>query len=378
MNTSASPGRSSARVLVVDDTPAHRSLLRLALQELHEVADVGSADQALQWMELHGPPDIVLLDVIMPGMDGYALCAQLKADPATRDVPVIFLTSRSDPRDEVKGLAAGAVDYIVKPAPAAVVAARVATHLQLRRAHQLLASANRELEGEAAIMAASFRALAVLGHELGKESRGRRGRIAQYVEILLARLSEVAGPIFKLTPRTVATIGKAALIYDIGKLAMPVELMHKAGALSAVERALMNTHAELGGQALQAAINEVVADSGEHLLAHGEYQGPLAFLAYARDMAFHHHERWDGTGYPLQLAGETIPLCARVAAVADVYDALRCRRPHKAPWTREAAAQYIRDGEGTQFDPMVVAAFQAVEPRLDEVWLARTDPSERD
>lgn len=366
------------RVLVVDDTAAHRQLLELALQDGHDVSSVASAERALDWIEIHGPPDIVLLDVLMPGMDGYTLCSRFKADPAMRDVPVIFLTARGDARDEVRGLAVGAVDYIVKPAPAAVVAARVGTHLQLRHARQLLASANRELEGEAAILEAAFRGLASIGRALGKESPARPVRIQRYTELLLGRLQSVAGDVFGLTPRAIRKMAQASVLYDIGKLGMPLEILHHRGPLSSVQRVVMNTHAELGGQALQAAIGEVVAQTGEHLTAGGEYQGPLAFLAYARDMAMHHHERWDGTGYPLRLAGETIPFCARVMAVVDVYDALRCRRPHKAPWTREASAQYIRDGAGTQFDPAVVAAFSAVEPQMHDAWRDNSDFGERD
>lgn len=376
MSTLATP--APARVLVVDDTPAHLQLLRLALHRQYQVHTADSAEQALRWIEAYGPPDIILLDVIMPGMDGYALCERLKADGATRDVPVIFLTARGDASDEVRGFACGAVDYIIKPAPAAVVVARVGTHLELRRTQQLLAQANRELEGEVAILESGIRGLAVMGHALGKDTRLRLERTQRYVTTLWEALGRTAPHALPWDERTAQKMVKASILYDIGKLAIPVQILDKPGSLSAAERALMNTHAELGGQALQSVIDEVVAQSGAHLAVGDEYEGPLAFLAFARDMALYHHEHWDGSGYPLGMSGEAIPLCARLVAVADVYDALLSRRPHKAPWTRQAARDFIAGGAGSRFDPRVVDAFQSAESTMYETWLRYSEPGERE
>ena len=377
MNQDTALGAAKARVLVVDDTPASQQLLRMALHRQHEVASVENADEALRWIDDNGVPDAILLDILMPGMDGYELCTALKHNAVTADVPVIFLTAKGDPHDEVKGFSCGAVDYIVKPAPAAVVLARVNTHLELRRTQQLLASANRELEGEVAILESGMRGVATMGAALGKDAHQRLDRIQQFVALLGQQLQRNGVFGTALSPRILDKMVKAAVMYDMGKMGIPAHILHKPGALDDAEWAVMRTHAELGGQALQGIINEVQAGVQAQVTHEGSYSGPLAFLELARDMALYHHERWDGDGYPLGLRSHAIPLCARIVAVADVYDALLSRREHKAPWPRDEVVAHLQAQSGTQFDPLVIKAFVEVEPQCYETWLRKTDQAER-
>lgn len=365
------------RVMVVDDSPASLELLGFALRQEHEVMVAHSAETAMVLMEQEGLPEVFLLDVVMPGMDGYELCRRLKADAGTADIPVIFLTARGDPQDEVKGFACGAVDYIVKPAPAAVVRARVNTHLELRRTQSLLASANRELEGEVAILESGIRGLANMGNALGKDASRRLERIQLYVACLTGQLRAAGPHALSLPPRIQEKMVKASVLYDIGKIGIPASILGKPGPLQEAEWAVMKTHAELGGQALQGVISEVVAQVGGHVLHTGEQGGPLTFLELARDMALYHHEHWDGGGYPLGLRGDAIPLCARIVGLADVYDALLSRRAHKAPWPRERVREHLRAASGRQFDPVIVAAFEVVEDAMHGIWLRNTEENER-
>lgn len=368
-------------VLVVDDAVANQLLLQHALERQYrvELADGGAA--ALARVRGGMLPDIVLLDIVMPGMDGYEVCRRLKQDPLTARIPVIFLTARGDSQDEIRGFDCGAVDYIVKPAPSALVRARVHNHLELKRTQDRLASANRALQGQVAALEAGMGALAAMGDVLGKFGEQHTQRMQQYVQCLASQLAGQAGHEAWADGERRQRLVSAAALYDLGKIGIPEAILCKPGDLTPPEREHVQTHAELGGQALQSVISAAEAQLGVALAqdpadSHAG-AGPLGFVALARDLALCHHEHWDGSGYPLGLQAEQIPAGARLLAVADVYDALRSRRPHKAPWTRAAVCEYLLAGRGRQFAPEVIDAWQVVEPQWDAIWLRHSAPDER-
>ena len=379
MTTDAPPDRPT--VLVVDDTPANQLLLRHALEQHYrvELADSGAA--ALARVRSGALPDIVLLDVVMPGLDGYEVCRRLKQDPLTARIPVVFLTARGDSRDEIQGFACGAVDYIVKPAPSALVRARVHNHLELKRTQDRLASANRALQGQVAALEVGMGALAAMGDALGKLGAQHTRRVQHYVDCLAGQLAGQPGHEAWADPEGRQRLVSAAALYDLGKIGIPEAILCKPGGLTPQERERVQTHAELGGQALQSVISAAEAQLGVSLAQDPADSdagaGPLGFLALARDLALSHHEHWDGSGYPLGLQAGQIPAGARLLAVADVYDALRSRRPHKAPWARATVCEYLLAGRGRQFAPEVIDAWQVVEPQWDAIWLRHSEPGER-
>lgn len=364
--------------MIVDDTPSNMELLRLALQTQHDVVTATNSDEALLWIEHNGPPDLILLDVIMPGMDGYTLCEHLKRDPETAGIPVIFLTAKGDPADELRGLRCGALDYIIKPAPALLVRTRVENHLALKRAQDLLERANRSLSGEVVALEAGIRGLATMNAALGRSAVQQLNRIQAYMETMLAIMCRMPAWQETLTPMVVSKMARASVLYDIGKLGIAVELLRKPEPLSAEDRAIMQTHAELGGQALQGIINEIEAELGDLVDRPAGVSSPLLFLELARDMALSHHENWDGSGYPLGLSGDAIPLCAQLVGLLDMYDALLSRRPHKEPWSREQARDTLRACRGQRFSPLLMQVFEAAEPDLYAIWQRQSQTLERE
>lgn len=366
-------------VLVVDDTPVNLQLMQHALAAQFSVQLAHNAQEGLQLLEDGLRPDIILLDVMMPEMDGYEMCTRLKDNPLTAPIPVLFLTAKNEVEDEVRGFAVGAVDFITKPSPVSVVRARVKTHYELKLAQDALQQRNRILQSEVAVLESGIRALASMNEVLGKDASQRLVRIQGYVTALSDALRTQPGYAEQFGPDWLREkMIKASVLYDIGKIGISNHILDKPGPLDTHEWATMQTHAELGGQALQSVISEVVSSVEPHLL-HMDPQGhsPLAFLEMARDMALSHHEKWDGSGYPLGLAGQDIPPCARLVALADVYDALLSRRAHKAPMERDEVAAWIRQESGTRFDPLVVEAFNTLEPALYAIWEHHTESWER-
>lgn len=366
-------------ILVVDDTPVNLQLMQHALAQHYNVQLAGSAQEGLTMLKQGIQPDVILLDVMMPVMDGYEMCTLLKQDPATAEIPVLFLSAKNETEDEMRGFACGAVDYITKPSPVAVVRARVKTHLDLKQAKDQLAQRNRALQSEVAVLESGIRALASMNEVLGKDANQRLVRVQGYMSLLSNKLKEQPGFAAQIGKDVLRDkLVKASVLYDIGKIGIPSTILNKHGSLDEEEWAVMQTHAELGGQALQSVISEVVSTVDPRLLQMDQDgNSPLAFLELARDMALSHHEKWDGSGYPLGLSGNDIPACARLMAVADVYDALLSRRAHKAPIERSKAAELIQLESGKHFDPAVVDAFLALEPVLYELWETHSDAWER-
>jgi putative two-component system response regulator len=342
-----------ATVLIVDDLPDNLAVLGEILQCHYRVLVASTGERALQIARAGSRPDLILLDVMMPGMDGYQVLTRLQADPWTRDIPVVFVTAMNAVEDEERGLALGAADYITKPLRPRIVLARVHTQIVLKRASDLLRDRNGFLEAEVErrlgenqlIQDVSIHALARLAEIRDNETGNHLRRTQGYVLSLARRLQ--GHPRFAqiLTERTVDLLAKSAPLHDIGKVGIPDQILLKPGPLSPPEWVIMKTHAKLGSDAIEQAERDAVR--------------PVAFLSLAKDIAHYHHEKWDGSGYPEGLAGEAIPLAARLMALADVFDALISRRVYKEPMSFDAAREIIREGSGHHFDPVLADTFLA-------------------
>jgi putative two-component system response regulator len=355
------PGSTRSTILIVDDVPENLDVLGELLQPLYRVRGAQSGVRALQVACSSPVPDLILLDVMMPGMDGYAVFQALQADPRTRDIPVVFVTALDGVREEEKGLELGAVDYISKPLRPNIVLARVHTQLELKKARDRLRDQNSILEAEIGrrmgenllIQEVSIRALARLAEIRDPETGNHLRRTQAYMNVLARRLALDPRHAATLTPGTIDLIVKSAPLHDIGKVGIPDYILLKPGKLTPAEWTIMQTHAGLGAEAI------------EH--AEQDAERPVPFLAIAKEIARHHHERWDGGGYPDRLAGEAIPLAARLMALADVFDALISRRVYKAPVSLDGARQMICAGRGTHFDPDVVDAFLSDLPQFSDI-----------
>ena len=338
-------------VLVVDDTPDNLSLMSNLLRTDYKVKLATSGERALQIVAGESKPDLILLDIMMPEMDGYEVLRRLQFNPDTEDIPVIFLTAMSASEDESVGLELGAVDYITKPINPAIVMARVRNHLQLKRARDFLAHHNNFLEQEivnrtralAELQDATIRAMASLAETRDNETGNHIRRTQHYVEALARKLQDHPRFRDELTDAAIETIFKSAPLHDIGKVGIPDRILLKPGKLTPEEFEIMKTHTTLGRDAIVAAETDAMLDN--------------PFFRYAKEITYSHQEKWDGSGYPEGLMGNTIPLSARLMAVADVYDALISERVYKSAFTHEAAVEIIRDGRGSHFDPDMVDAF---------------------
>ncbi|MFC5301400.1 response regulator [Azospira restricta] len=348
-----SPESAPTTILIVDDTPENLTVLSEVLQPTWRVRAANSGRRALQIAGGDPRPDLILLDVMMPEMDGYTVLAQLRENPHTADIPVIFVTAMDATEDEEHGLDAGAVDYITKPVRPAIVRARVRTHLELTRAKSLLRDENHYLEAEVArrmrqnqiIQEVSIHALARLAETRDPETGNHLRRTQGYVRTLADALK--GNPRFSgyLQPHTIETLVRSAPLHDIGKVGIPDHILLKPGKLTAEEWEIMQTHARLGHDAIERAEQDA--------------EETVEFLAIAKEIAHYHHEKWNGSGYPERLAGDAIPISARLMALADVFDALICRRVYKPPMPIADARAIIEKERGAHFDPDVVDAFLA-------------------
>ncbi|MES2261083.1 MAG: HD domain-containing phosphohydrolase [Pseudomonadota bacterium] len=314
-------------ILAVDDEASNLQLLRQILQDHYRLLFAKDAARALE-LAAQEQPNLILLDVMMPGMTGYEACRILKADPATCAIPVIFVTALSDPEDEVIGFEAGAVDYITKPLSPPIVRARVRTHLSLVRIDELKETRLQIVQR-----------LGLAAEYKDNETGLHVIRMSHY-----ARLLAVAAG---MNEADADDLLHAAPMHDVGKIGIPDRILQKPSGLDREEWAIMQSHATIGGDII-----------GEH--AHG-------MLAIARNIALTHHEKWDGSGYPRGLAGEEIPLEGRIVAIADVFDALTSARPYKEAWTVEDAVQYLEQQRGQHFDAALVDLFLAQLPAIREI-----------
>ena len=344
---------ADATVLIVDDAPENLHLLRELLWPLYRVLAANSGEACLRIATRLPQPDLILLDVMMPGMDGHEVLARLRDDPATRDIPVVFITALAHAEDVERGLQLGAADYITKPIQPAVVLARVRTQLQAKQARDGMKDQNAALEVEVARRMAendltqrvSIRALAHLAELRDPETGNHLLRTQAYVQILAQRLRRHPRFSALLTPRHIELLARSAPLHDIGKVGIRDLLLLKPGKLTADEFEVMKTHARLGSEAIERAERDI--------------EVPLDFLFVAKEIAHWHHEKWDGSGYPDGLAGDAIPVSARLMALADVFDALISVRPYKPALSYAQAREVIAAGRGRHFDPDMTDAFLA-------------------
>ncbi|NTV69171.1 MAG: two-component system response regulator [Azonexaceae bacterium] len=341
----------SKTILVVDDTPFNLTLMSAVLKKHYIVREAASGPQALAMLKTEALPDLILLDIMMPAMDGYEVCTRLKADPLTANIPVIFLTANVSSEDEERGFELGAVDYITKPIKQKVVLARLKTHLQLKASADFLEDKAAYLESEVArraeeieaIQDVTIMAMASLAETRDNETGNHIRRTQFYVQALAEKLR--SHPRFSafLTEHTIKLLFKSAPLHDIGKVGIPDHILLKPGRFTPEEFAIMKTHTTLGRDAIATAEARLGVN--------------VEFLAYAKEIAYSHQEKWDGSGYPEGLVGDAIPISARLMAVADVYDALISRRPYKEAMPHDKAVQLIAAGRGTHFDPDIADAF---------------------
>ncbi len=366
MANSSLPGSSASdgkTLLLVDDTPENLNLLGQILMPHFVVRVASSGPRALRILQGTPKPDLILLDIMMPEMDGYEVLRQIKQQDDTRNIPVIFVTALSDIDDEARGFALGAVDYVTKPVRPAIVLARVRAHLELKEARDRLNQQNHWLEEEVerrihhnqVIQDVTLRALASLAEIRDNETGAHILRTQGYVQALAEHMATLPEFAEQLTPRTIADYRKAAPLHDIGKVGIPDHILHKPGKLTDAEWTIMKTHAALGADAIWQAIRDE------------DDRAALGFLYIAMDIAKCHHEKWDGSGYPQGLRGDDIPLAARLMALADVFDALINQRVYKPAFSQEEAASIITQGRGSHFDPRVVDAFLACRHQFNDI-----------
>jgi len=347
--------------MVVDDNPTNLKLMNEILKSCgYEVRSFPRGRMALRAAR-ETPPDLILLDIDMPEMTGYEVCTRLKSDARLSKIPVIFISAMNASEDRLRGFRSGGVDYISKPFQFEEVQARVDAHVKLRHFQREIETDNSRLQEQveiqvkklAAAQMETIFAIAKLAEARDKDTGRHLERVQIFCRLLAMGLSE--------RPKYQTTIGDAWIqhlfhaspLHDIGKVAVPDRILLKAGRLTPEEFAIMKTHAALGAQTL--------------MTIHGRYPDN-EFIEMGIQITRSHHEKWDGTGYPDGLAGEEIPLCARVLAVADHYDALRSRRCYKSDIPHGETCSIIFGESGTHLDPSVTAVFREIADTFQDVW----------
>ena len=345
-------------ILVVDDTPDNLTLVSNLLKRDYRVRVAISGEKALKIAQSENPPDLILLDVMMPVMDGYEVCQQLRNNALTAHIPIIFLTAKSEVEDERKGLSLGASDYITKPISPPILEARVKTHLAAKAYADFLTDKTSYLESEvarrtreiSAVQDVTIQAMAALAETRDSDTGNHIRRTQGYVKALSGKLKSYPRFSSLLTDGVIDTIFKSAPLHDIGKVGIPDRILLKPGRFEPGEFEIMKTHTTLGRDAIQAAEDALSLK--------------VDFLSVAKEIAYGHQEKWDGSGYPEGLKGESIPVSARIMAVADVYDALISRRVYKDSMSHERAITIIAEGKGSHFDPDMVDAFLAIQDEI--------------
>lgn len=316
-------------ILIVDDSPQNIDVLRNILEPEFKVKVALNGTLALKLATTEPKPDLILLDVIMPEMNGYELCSALKLDQETTNIPVIFVTAISEYEDETKGLSLGAVDFITKPINPAIVLARIKTHLEIEKQRKLLEYILEQRTKEI--------------DETRLEIVQRLGRAAEYKVnetgrhvIRLSNYARIIAKTMGLSQEWSELLFNAAPLHDIGKLGIPDKILLKPGKLTKDEWKIIQRHPQIGAEII-----------GDHY---------SSLMIMAKELTLTHHEKWDGSGYPNGLVGENIPLSGRIIAIADVFDALTTKNVYKPAWKAEAAIEYINHNSGIHFDPKAVDA----------------------
>ncbi|MEQ3639437.1 MAG: HD domain-containing phosphohydrolase [Alteromonas sp.] len=315
-------------LLLVDDEPANLRVLKQLLSQQYQLVFARDGYEALEIASMRRP-DLILLDVMMPGMTGFEVCESLKSNEVTTHIPVIFVTALTEDMDEAKGFEVGAVDFITKPISPAVVKARVKTHLSLVRAEALMESRLHVVQ------------------RLGRAAEYKDNETGMHV-MRMSHFSRELALAYGLSEEQATTLLHAAPMHDIGKIGIADSIMLKPGKLTDEEFKDMQRHPEIGA--------EIIGDCGDSLL-----------LKVAKSVSMTHHEKWDGTGYPKGLKGEEIPIEGRICALADVFDALTSKRPYKEAWSIEKAVEFIQSQKGKHFEPKLVDLLVAMLPKIVEI-----------
>jgi putative two-component system response regulator len=355
-------------ILVIDDSPENLHVLSELLQPFYEVRVATSGKKALSLVVNMLCPDLILLDIMMPEMDGYQVFEHLRADPNTADIPVIFLTAIDNLDAELQGLTLGAVDYISKPIVPLILLARIHNQLELKLIRDQLHYQNCYLEREInkrmaeniLIQEVSIRALAHLAETRDPETGNHILRTQAYVRLLATLIKDHPRFSTLIDDTYIDAVARSAPLHDIGKVGIPDAILLKSGKLTDDEWEIMKTHAQIGAVAIEQAEQDVKV--------------PVAFLTLAKEIAHWHHEKWDGSGYPDGLAGDTIPVSARIMALADVFDALISRRVYKEPMPADEVRRIILQGRGQHFDPDMTDTFLIYFSDFYEITERHRDP----
>jgi putative two-component system response regulator len=351
---------SRLKILIIDDERFYIDVLVELLREHYQTAVAKSGTEGLKVAMGENTPDLILLDVLMPDMNGYEVCKCLKNDPRTKDVPIIFLTVKNEVEDEIRGLELGAVDYIIKPISPPIVQARVGTHLALAKANCSLQEQNylleRRVEERTSELArtqdAAIYLMASLAETRDNETGQHIHRTQHYVKTLADVLCNSSAYREYLSDQNRELLFKSAPLHDIGKVGVPDDILLKPGPLQGEEWEEMKRHSLYGRVAIERVEEDI---------------GPCDFLETAKEIAYTHHERWNGTGYPEGLKEDDIPISGRLMAVADVYDALISRRVYKPAYSHEKAVEILRSERGAHFDPEVLDAFLETEGQFKDI-----------
>ncbi len=337
--------------MVVDDTPQNLVLMTELLRQDYRILVANGGERALTLLSSETLPDLILLDIMMPDLDGHEVLRRIKANPATRDIPVIFLTAKSESADEILGLQLGAVDYITKPISPPIVRARVRTHLALKAAADFLRDKSVYLETEvarrtkqlSAIQDVTVLAMSSMAETRDNETGNHILRTQRYVKRLALQLQ--GHPRFSqaLGDAYIELLFKSAPLHDIGKVGIPDHILLKPAPLTEPEFEVMKTHTTIGFDSIARAERALGVE--------------VDFLLLAKEIALSHQEKWDGSGYPQGLVADAIPLSARLMAVADVYDALISKRVYKDAMSHEQALAIMAKGRASHFDPDILDAF---------------------
>ena len=361
MAQSTATATAKPTILVIDDSPDSLTLMSGLLKDTYRVKVATHGETGLKVALSAQPPDLILLDIMMPDLDGYEVCRQLKANPMSQGIPVIFLTAKSDTEDEQRGLSLGAVDYITKPISPAILLARVATQLALKASADFLRDKNDFLEQEVTrrtqelsnAQDVTILAMTSLAETRDSDTGNHIRRTQHYVKALAEALT--AHPRFadKLNAQVINVLFKSAPLHDIGKVGIPDRILLKPSSLSVEEFDIMKTHTTLGFEAIEQAEKTLGTQ--------------VPFLQMAKEIALSHQEKWDGSGYPQGLKGDAIPMSARLMAVADVYDALISQRVYKPALPHDRAVQIVFQGRGSHFDPDMVDAFIGIQDEFNDI-----------
>ncbi|CAK0768410.1 putative cyclic di-GMP phosphodiesterase VC_1348 [Gammaproteobacteria bacterium] len=324
-------------ILVVDDTINNLYLTASLLEDSYHVKVANHGHKGLRIATSNPGPDLILLDIMMPEIDGYEVCRQLKANSATRDIPIIFLTAIAESEYEYKGLELGAVDYITKPINPLILKSRIRTHLALYQHARIL----EEKVAERTAELEKNRRQIILG--LGRAAEFRDNETGNHV-IRMSNYARLIAQAAKMDAKFIDLLYNAAPMHDIGKIGIPDNVLLKPDKLDPDEWEIMRQHPIIGAKII------------------GDHQDDL--LELARVIALAHHEKWDGSGYPRQLKGDAIPVAARIVAIADVFDALTSDRPYKKSWPIEAAVRTIEEQSGQHFDPGWLPFFNMALPEI--------------